>query len=45
MELMKDKELRIKLGNKSTEYAQMYAWEIISSKIIEVYNQMLQISE
>jgi D-inositol-3-phosphate glycosyltransferase len=42
MELIKDKELRNKLGNKSTEYAQMYAWETISTKMIEVYNQILQ---
>jgi len=45
MELIKDKELRNKLGNKSTEYAQMYAWETISTKMIEVYNQILQKSE
>jgi D-inositol-3-phosphate glycosyltransferase len=42
MELIKDKDLRTKLGKKSTEYAQMYAWETISTKMIEVYNQILQ---
>ena len=45
MELIKDKELGKKLGKKSTEYAQLYAWETISTKIIEVYNQILQKSE
>ncbi|MDO9085714.1 MAG: glycosyltransferase [Anaerolineaceae bacterium] len=45
MELIKDKELGNKLGKKSTEYAQMYAWETISTKMIEVYNQILQKSE
>ncbi len=42
VELIKDKELRNKLGNKSAEYAQLYAWENISEKIIEVYNQVLE---
>jgi len=41
IELIKDKELRNKLGSKSAEYAKLYAWEIISEKIIEVYNQVL----
>lgn len=42
VELIKDKDLRNKLGNKSAEYAQLYAWEIISEKMIEVYNQVLE---
>jgi glycosyltransferase involved in cell wall biosynthesis len=42
IELIKDKELRNKLGNKSAEYAQLYAWENISEKMIEVYNQVLE---
>jgi D-inositol-3-phosphate glycosyltransferase len=42
VELIKDKELRYKLGNKSAEYAKLYAWEIISEKMIEVYNQVLE---
>lgn len=42
VELIKDKELRNKLGNKSAEYAQLYAWENISEKMIEVYNQVLE---
>jgi len=41
IDLIKDKNLRKKLGTKSTEYAQLYSWEIISSKIVEVYNQVL----
>lgn len=42
IELIKDEELRNKLGNKSAEYAQLYAWENISEKMIEVYNQVLE---
>jgi D-inositol-3-phosphate glycosyltransferase len=42
VELIKDKELRNKLGNKSAEYAQLYAWETISENMIEVYNQVLE---
>ncbi|PKO07590.1 MAG: glycosyltransferase family 1 protein [Chloroflexi bacterium HGW-Chloroflexi-3] len=42
VELIKDMELRNKLGNKSAEYAQLYAWENISEKMIEVYNQVLE---
>jgi len=41
IEIIKDKELRNKLGSKSAEYAQLYAWEIISEKMIELYNQVL----
>ncbi|MBE0684976.1 MAG: glycosyltransferase [Anaerolineaceae bacterium] len=42
VELIKDKELRNKLGSKSAEYAKLYAWETISEKMIEVYNQVLK---
>lgn len=42
IELIKDKDLRKKLGAKSSEYAALYAWENISSKIIEVYEQVLK---
>lgn len=42
IELIKDKDLRNKLGNKSAEYAQLYAWENISEKMIEVYRQVLE---
>ncbi|HSM23574.1 MAG TPA: glycosyltransferase [Anaerolineaceae bacterium] len=41
VDLIRNKELRNKLGAKSTEYAQLYSWENISSKIIEVYRQVL----
>ncbi len=41
VELIKNKELRDKLGSNSSEYAQLYAWENISEKMIEVYHQIL----
>jgi len=41
VELIKNQELRNKLGNQSTKYAQLYSWENISEKIAEVYKQLL----
>ncbi len=41
VELIKNKELRDKLGSNSVQYAQLYAWENISEKMIEVYHQVL----
>ena len=41
-DLIKNKELREKLGKQSAEYAQLYSWETISSKMIELYNQILE---
>lgn len=41
VDLIKDENLRKNLGAKSTEYAELYAWENISEKIIGVYDQVL----
>jgi D-inositol-3-phosphate glycosyltransferase len=41
VELIKNKELRDKLGSNSAQYARLYAWENISEKMIEVYRQIL----
>ncbi len=41
VELIKNQELRNKLGNQSTKYAQLYSWENISEKIAKVYKQLL----
>lgn len=37
-----DKNLRKLMGEKSSEYARMYAWETISEKIAEVYMRLLK---
>ena len=42
VDLIRNKELRNKLGAKSADYAQLYSWENISSKILEVYREVLK---
>jgi len=42
VELIKNKELRDKMGTNSAEYAKLYAWENITEKMIEVYHQVLR---
>lgn len=42
VDLIRNKELRNKLGAKSADYAQLYSWENISSKIVEVYRKVLK---
>lgn len=42
VDLIRNKELRNKLGAKSADYAQLYSWENISSKIVEVYREVLK---
>ena len=42
VDLIRNQELRNKLGAKSADYAQLYSWENISSKIVEVYRQVLK---
>ncbi len=41
-DLIKNKELRERLGKQSAEHALLFRWETISSKIIELYNQVLE---
>jgi D-inositol-3-phosphate glycosyltransferase len=42
VELIKNKELRDKMGSNSAEYAKLYSWENITEKMIEVYRQVLE---
>lgn len=41
VQLIKDQDLQAKLGKESASYARKYSWQIITEKIIEVYQQEL----
>lgn len=41
-QLICDPELRAQLGAQAKDYAQAYAWENIASRMIQVYEQLLQ---
>ncbi len=41
-QLICDPDLRAQLGAQAEEYAQAYAWENIASRMIQVYEQLLQ---
>ncbi len=41
VQLIKNQDLQAKLGKESASYAKNYSWQIISEKIIEVYQQEL----
>jgi D-inositol-3-phosphate glycosyltransferase len=41
VQIIKDKQLQLKLGSQSAAYAKNYDWKIIAEKIIEVYHQEL----
>jgi D-inositol-3-phosphate glycosyltransferase len=40
--LMNDTELREKMGNQAAEYARKYSWDIISEKVLKVYQELLK---
>ena len=39
--LMKDKDLREKLGSQAADYAKQYSWENITTQIVKVYEDLL----
>ncbi len=39
--LLKDDELRQRLGHQAAQYAQAYAWSVVVDRIIEVYDSLI----
>jgi len=42
--LLKDKELRRRLGQQASRWAQRYGWPVIADQILDLYEQVQPIS-